>query len=151
MWRGERFVWMCVVSSYPQISCVNNCLTQNPDSIPRESLILATKCGFGTRRDQFVRSNGGGLTRNHILWSVDQSLQRLRTNYVDLYQIHCWDNATPVEGGRMNSSCDWWFRLSHRLSFLMSYVLFSITKKKRSKRWTTWSVLERSVTSGYLM
>jgi len=66
-------------------------------SIPRESLILATKCGFGTRRDQFVRSNGGGLTRNHILWSVDQSLQRLRTNYVDLYQIHCWDNATPVE------------------------------------------------------
>ena len=67
-------------------------------SIPRESLIIATKCGFGTRRDQFVRSNGGGLTRNHILWSIDQSLLRLKTNYIDLYQVHCWDNATPIEG-----------------------------------------------------
>jgi len=66
-------------------------------SIPRESLIIATKCGFGTRRDQFVRSNGGGLTRNHILWSIDQSLLRLKTNYIDLYQVHCWDNATPIE------------------------------------------------------
>jgi len=65
--------------------------------IPREDLVLATKCGFGTRKDQFVRSNGGGLTRNHILWSIDQSLKRLCTSYVDLYQIHCWDNATPIE------------------------------------------------------
>ena len=69
--------------------------------IPREDLIIATKCGFGTRPDRFVRSNGGGLTRNHILWSIDQSLQRLQTNYVDLYQIHCWDNATSIEGASL--------------------------------------------------
>jgi aryl-alcohol dehydrogenase-like predicted oxidoreductase len=41
--------------------------------------------------------NGQGLSRKHILASIDASLQRLELDYVDLYQIHRWDNSTPIE------------------------------------------------------
>ena len=41
--------------------------------------------------------NGGGLSRKHILASIDASLQRLGMDYVDLYQIHRWDPDTPIE------------------------------------------------------
>jgi aryl-alcohol dehydrogenase-like predicted oxidoreductase len=41
--------------------------------------------------------NGAGLSRKAILHEIDQSLQRLGTDYVDLYQIHRWDPATPIE------------------------------------------------------
>jgi 1-deoxyxylulose-5-phosphate synthase len=41
--------------------------------------------------------NGGGLSRKHILASIDASLQRLGLDYVDLYQIHRWDRLTPIE------------------------------------------------------
>jgi aryl-alcohol dehydrogenase-like predicted oxidoreductase len=41
--------------------------------------------------------NGGGLSRKAILSEIDASLRRLGTDYVDLYQIHRWDYATPIE------------------------------------------------------
>jgi aryl-alcohol dehydrogenase-like predicted oxidoreductase len=41
--------------------------------------------------------NGGGLSRKHILSAIDASLERLGVEYVDLYQIHRWDNRTPIE------------------------------------------------------
>ena len=41
--------------------------------------------------------NGGGLSRKHILASIDASLKRLGMDYVDLYQIHRWDPRTPIE------------------------------------------------------
>lgn len=41
--------------------------------------------------------NDRGLSRKHILSSIDASLKRLGTNYVDLYQIHRWDYETPIE------------------------------------------------------
>jgi 1-deoxyxylulose-5-phosphate synthase len=41
--------------------------------------------------------NGGGLSRKHILAAIDASLARLGMDYVDLYQIHRWDNRTPIE------------------------------------------------------
>jgi len=41
--------------------------------------------------------NGGGLWRKAILSEIDQSLTRLGTDYVDLYQIHRWDYHTPIE------------------------------------------------------
>ncbi len=41
--------------------------------------------------------NGGGLSRKHIMASIDASLQRLEHDYVDLYQIHRWDPDTPIE------------------------------------------------------
>src|SRR6266496_569654 len=41
--------------------------------------------------------NGRGLSRKHILASIDASLRRLELDYVDLYQIHRWDPLTPIE------------------------------------------------------
>src|SRR5437016_7555192 len=41
--------------------------------------------------------NGKGLSRKHILASIDASLERLGLDYVDLYQIHRWDDRTPIE------------------------------------------------------
>jgi aryl-alcohol dehydrogenase-like predicted oxidoreductase len=41
--------------------------------------------------------NDLGLSRKHILSSVEASLKRLQTDYIDLYQVHCWDPATPLE------------------------------------------------------
>jgi aryl-alcohol dehydrogenase-like predicted oxidoreductase len=41
--------------------------------------------------------NGAGLSRKAILSEIDKSLKRLRTDYVDLYQIHRWDYQTPIE------------------------------------------------------
>ncbi|WP_254274673.1 aldo/keto reductase [Haloarcula marina] len=60
------------------------------------------------RRDEFVvatkvynqmaqRPNGMGLSRKHIMEQIDASLERLGTDYVDLYQIHRWDEHTPIE------------------------------------------------------
>jgi aryl-alcohol dehydrogenase-like predicted oxidoreductase len=59
----------------------------------REDIILATKLN-GVMRDG---PNGGGLSRKEIFFELDESLRRLGTDYVDLYQIHRWDKTTPIE------------------------------------------------------
>ena len=59
----------------------------------REEYVVATKVRWKTMPGE----NGGGLSRKHILASIDASLQRLELDYVDLYQIHRWDPATPIE------------------------------------------------------
>lgn len=59
----------------------------------RESLVIATKVRF----PMGAGSNDAGLSRKHILASIDASLGRLRTDYIDLYQVHCWDDGTPLE------------------------------------------------------
>ena len=59
----------------------------------RESVVIATKV-HGVMRDE---PNGRGLSRKAIFYEVDQSLRRLETDYVDLYQIHRWDYHTPIE------------------------------------------------------
>jgi aryl-alcohol dehydrogenase-like predicted oxidoreductase len=63
------------------------------DFAVRDEVVIATKV-HGTMRD---RPNGGGLSRKAILHEIDQSLNRLGTDYVDLYQIHRWDPLTPIE------------------------------------------------------
>lgn len=62
--------------------------------VPREDLVLATKV-FNPMRPG--RPNGRGLSRKAILTGIDASLERLGMDYVDLYQIHRWDHATPIE------------------------------------------------------
>jgi 1-deoxyxylulose-5-phosphate synthase len=59
----------------------------------REEVVVATKV-WGVMRPG---PNGGGLSRKAILHEIDASLKRLGTDYVDLYQIHRWDDATPIE------------------------------------------------------
>src|SRR5919202_1426618 len=59
----------------------------------REQVIIATKVFHPMSDDP----NDRGLSRKHIFDSIDASLQRLQTDYVDLYQIHRWDNETPIE------------------------------------------------------
>src|SRR5262245_16516292 len=59
----------------------------------RDRIILATKCWAPTRRGP----NNFGLSRQHIMESIDASLERLQTDYVDLYQAHAFDPAVPVE------------------------------------------------------
>ena len=59
----------------------------------REAVVVATKV-HGVMRDE---PNGRGLSRKAILHELDESLRRLGTDYVDLYQIHRWDYETPIE------------------------------------------------------
>jgi 1-deoxyxylulose-5-phosphate synthase len=59
----------------------------------REDFVLATKVYF----PMGTGPNDRGLSRKHVLAAIDASLQRLGTDYVDLYQIHRWDYQTPIE------------------------------------------------------
>src|SRR5436305_779841 len=59
----------------------------------REEYVVATKVHGRT----MPGVNGAGLSRKHVLASIDASLQRLDLDYVDLYQIHRWDPRTPIE------------------------------------------------------
>lgn len=59
----------------------------------RETVVIATKV-HGAMRDD---PNGRGLSRKEICFELEQSLRRLGTDYVDLYQTHRWDYATPIE------------------------------------------------------
>ncbi|MET0607181.1 MAG: aldo/keto reductase [Gaiellaceae bacterium] len=59
----------------------------------REEYVVATKVHGRTMPGE----NGFGLSRKHAMASIDASLERLQLDYVDLYQIHRWDSATPIE------------------------------------------------------
>jgi aryl-alcohol dehydrogenase-like predicted oxidoreductase len=76
----------------------------------REDFVIASKVYWPTREND---PNGSGLSRKHIRRQIDQSLDRLGTDYLDLLYIHRWDDATParelmrtldglVDDGRVN-------------------------------------------------
>ncbi len=56
-------------------------------------MVVATKVFFETGKGP----NDFGLSRKHIFRTVDESLRRLKTDYIDLYQAHCYDLSTPLE------------------------------------------------------
>jgi aryl-alcohol dehydrogenase-like predicted oxidoreductase len=58
--------------------------------VPRSSIVLATKAGA-------VAPRRIDASRAHLLAALDTSLRRLRTDYVDLWQLHGWDTASPIE------------------------------------------------------
>ena len=59
----------------------------------RDEIVLSSKVFFPMRDDP----NAGGLSRKSIMAEIDNSLKRLQTDYLDLYQIHRWDYNTPIE------------------------------------------------------
>ncbi len=76
--------------------------------IPRHKLVILTKCFFTTGEEPWTHGepemaaskdyvNHGGLSRQAIFQACDASLQRLGIDYIDIYQIHRFDNDTPIE------------------------------------------------------
>ncbi|MFN8564247.1 MAG: aldo/keto reductase [Anaerolineae bacterium] len=63
------------------------------DFARRDDVVIATKV-YNAMGD---KPNQRGLSRKHIMHAIDDSLRRLGTDYVDLYQIHRWDDETPIE------------------------------------------------------
>jgi len=61
--------------------------------VPRDDLVLATKVFYPMSK----APNDGGLSRKHILASIDRSLKRIGTDHVDLYIVHAFDPETPIE------------------------------------------------------
>jgi aryl-alcohol dehydrogenase-like predicted oxidoreductase len=59
----------------------------------RANVVLATKVRFPTGPGP----NDVGLSRRHVRLGVEASLRRLNTDWIDLYQVHCWDERTPLE------------------------------------------------------
>ena len=64
-----------------------------PKLLTREEMVVATKVCMQTMPGE----NGRGLSRKHVMASIDASLARLGMDYVDLYQIHRWDPGTPIQ------------------------------------------------------
>jgi aryl-alcohol dehydrogenase-like predicted oxidoreductase len=63
------------------------------DYAKRDDIVISTKVGLPMGDG----ANQAGLGRKHLIQSIDQQLKRLRTDYIDLYQIHRLDNKTPLE------------------------------------------------------
>jgi aryl-alcohol dehydrogenase-like predicted oxidoreductase len=61
--------------------------------VPRDELVLATKAFYPMSEDP----NDRGLSRKHLLRSIDRSLARIGTDYIDLYVVHAFDPETPIE------------------------------------------------------
>lgn len=63
------------------------------DVVPRTDVVIATKAGLGTRRGTRVMDT----SRGYLLSCLDLSLRRLGVDHVDLWQVHVWSDATPIE------------------------------------------------------
>ena len=72
---------------------IGRLLAPRGGGVPRGALVLATKAGTPTGPGPQDR----GCSRGHLLAALDASLERLGTTYVDLWQLHVWDAATPLE------------------------------------------------------
>jgi aryl-alcohol dehydrogenase-like predicted oxidoreductase len=89
---GVNFIDTANVYSEGQSETITGQAIRNL-GLRREDVVLATKV-FGTMGEGPL---DGGATRGHIMDQVKASLKRLNTDHIDLYQIHGWDAATPIE------------------------------------------------------
>lgn len=60
----------------------------------RNKILIASKCGLRWNENRKTRND---LSRKSILWEIDQSLTRLQTDHIDIYQLHWPDHSTPIE------------------------------------------------------
>src|SRR3954452_1940635 len=64
----------------------------------RDRVVLATKCRFPTLGGtEPMHPNQSGLSRKSILWNCEQSLRRMQTDFIDLYQVHMQDRSVPID------------------------------------------------------
>jgi len=90
---GGNFIDTANVYIYPNPGISEQIIGRWLKGRVRDDLIIATKVRFPMSGGP----NHLGLSRKHILSAVEASLRRLGTDYLDLYQLHCWDRATPIE------------------------------------------------------
>ena len=122
------------------------------DFAKRNQVVIATK----VHGKMGAGPNDGALSRKHILDSIDASLRRLGTDYVDLYQIHGWDSETPIEEtlGALNdvvrsgkaryigASSMYAWQLPKRCSLPICAAMRALF---RCRIITTWSLVKKSV------
>jgi len=96
---GINFFDTADVYAYGQAETILGRALKDP-GIARDKVIIATKVR-GAMSEAAISGTGDpnnvGLSRQHIFSSIEQSLRRLDTDYVDLYQVHGWDLLTPLE------------------------------------------------------
>ncbi len=90
---GGNFIDTANVYFYPTQGISEEIIGRWLKGKARDDLIIATKVRFPMGGGP----NDVGLSRKHILSAVEASLRRLGTDYIDVYQVHCWDRATPIE------------------------------------------------------
>jgi len=96
---GINFFDTADVYSYGQSETVLGQAIKNTQ-IQRDKIIVATKVRSSMSEAATTGAgdvNNTGLSRQHIFSSVEASLRRLQTDYIDLYQVHGWDVLTPIE------------------------------------------------------
>ncbi|HEY0432062.1 MAG TPA: aldo/keto reductase, partial [Pyrinomonadaceae bacterium] len=96
---GINFFDTADVYSYGESETVLGQALKN-NQVERDKVVVATKVRSAMTEAATAGTgdvNNVGLSRQHIMASVDQSLKRLGTDYIDLYQVHGWDILTPVE------------------------------------------------------
>lgn len=85
---ADTYAWWINGKGGQSETIIGNWLKQRNN---REDIVIATKVGSETQE------HGFDISKKHILKSVDESLQRLQTDYIDIYYTHFDDNTTPVE------------------------------------------------------
>jgi aryl-alcohol dehydrogenase-like predicted oxidoreductase len=96
---GVNFFDTADVYSYGESETILGRALKN-SGVARDKLIVATKARAAMSEGSTNGTsdvNNVGLSRQHIFASIEQSLRRLDTDYVDLYQVHGWDLLTPIE------------------------------------------------------
>ena len=122
----------------------------------RERLVIATKYTLSTRPDD---PNAGGNHRKNLVASLDNSLERLATDYVDLYWMHGWDESTPaaevmralddqVRAGKIlhvgvSNAPAWWVAMANSIAAERGWTPFTALQLH-------YNLVERSIEADFL-